>query len=318
MEEKSSVTYINGDNMGAQCAPKLIEGETCHLKPKTHPCLTGAVSYSCPASNVSNSLLVDNKLQQNCNICGGVTRTLDWDGRPGWMEFQLSWGPNVFNGAIVEDTPGIEGYAVYPINDCGEREGHALVTSIAYGIKEGQYDCCESTSYVANVLYNIPSYLTSQRFRVVPVTSIGPLDIGWETDVIVDVIDSTLYGPPLVGGGSQPANPASVHTESHTHAPSELQSSVAKTKTAAPTTTTTATQNEAQREKKEEDGSPPQEGAEEEDGTLGFIIAVVVGIPVGFSGLYALSKVLSRKRAVDQEAGNAVPGEGQYAKKVSP
>jgi hypothetical protein len=315
--EKADVKFVNGDNKGAVCSPVLTEGETCHVKPNpVHPCLTGAVSFQCPAKNVSETLVVEQQLQQNCNICGGITRTTDWDGRPGWMEFQLSWGPNVFNGAVVEDTPGIEGYAVYPINDCGEREGHALVTSYAYGIKKGQYDCCESTAYVANVLYNIPSYLTSQRFRVVPVTSMGPLDIGWETDVIVDVIDSTLYGPPLVGSGGQPANPAVVHTESHTHAPDELQSSAVETKTASPTTTT---QNEAQREKKEEEGGAPQEEAEEEGGiSTGVIIAIVVGIPVGLSGLYALSKVLSPKKAVDQEAGNAAPGGGQYAKKVSP
>jgi hypothetical protein len=338
LQPKVSVKYNNeGDEKGTECydmvsVKQIVEGQTCVMKPTTHPCLTGYVSFTCPSSNVSESLVKQSMMQQHCEICAGMTRTTDWDGRPGWMEFQLSWGPNAFDGKkIVEDTTGILGYAVFAVSECGEREGDALVTVAAQGIKEGSVDCCETMTYVVNVPYQLPGWLTGQKFMVVPMTSIGPLDMGWVSDVVVDAIDSSTYGAQAVAqAAGQPAS-AAVQSESHTHESGELthddnthddlQSSVSETKTAAPAPTPAPapTQNEEKKKAlptspspQEQEGSAPQEEEEEEGGMpLPVIIAIAVGIPVGGLGLYALSKALKGAKA-DGGSGNP------YTKRVSP
>jgi len=91
----------------------------------------------------------------------------------------------------------IEGYAVYKVNSCHERQGMALTTITASKGIQGS-KCCDSDTYKVNVLAQLPPGVTSQSFVVVPLTSIGALDVGWVTDEIDD------SGAPI-GKASAPA-----------------------------------------------------------------------------------------------------------------
>jgi len=112
--------------------------------------------------------------------------TGDIDSRAGHIAVQISWGPNTFDGIINELSIGILGYAVYAVDECGERKGKVLALIAALGIQEGTEHCCNKGMYEATVLSQLPDGVTNQSFMVVPVTSIGALDLGWVTSTIVD------------------------------------------------------------------------------------------------------------------------------------
>jgi hypothetical protein len=185
------------NQMGSCDDPKGIsKGHTCDLTPNyvgelgipTHPCFTGSVGLYCPIeSNVLNRISM---LQVHCQVCGGLTsRAGDTDSRTGHMEVQLTWGPNMIDGVI--DESAISGYAVYAANDCGERQGDALATITALGIPEGGEVCCNNELYQANVRSKLPDGVTSQSFMVVPLTSLGALDVGWVSSRVVDAFVTT-------------------------------------------------------------------------------------------------------------------------------
>jgi hypothetical protein len=112
----------------------------------------------------------------------------DIDHRAGYIEVKISWGPNSFDGGIMEEDVGILGYAVYVVSDCGEKQGEALATIRALGVPAG--GCCDKTTYEATVLtetYGLPT----MAFMVVPLTSIGALDVGWVTPLVGDWVNAT-------------------------------------------------------------------------------------------------------------------------------
>jgi len=77
------------------------------------------------------------------------------------------------------------GYAVYAVDDCGEKEGGVLATvdSLDVGPTE---TCCEPEMYGATITSVLGAGVTQQAYMVVPVTSIGALDAGWTTAPVID------------------------------------------------------------------------------------------------------------------------------------
>jgi hypothetical protein len=137
----------------------------------------------CPGE--SSNMITSQKLQTHCQVCGGVTSEAgDIDYRAGYIEVKISWGPNSFDGIINELIVGILGYAVYATNECGEKQGGALATVAAKGVPEG--GCCEKAMYEETIFWEPPAGVSSQSFMVVPLTSIGALDVGWVTSAIYD------------------------------------------------------------------------------------------------------------------------------------
>jgi len=144
----------------------------------------------CPGDQ--GTIVKTSKIHTHCQVCGGFTP--DWgdtDPRIGYIQVQISWGPNSFDGIIDEESAGILGYAVYVVSDCGERQGNALATVQSYGIKQGTENCCNQEMYGVNVALQLAYGVTRQAFMVVPLTSIGTLDVGWVTSPIVDEWDET-------------------------------------------------------------------------------------------------------------------------------
>jgi hypothetical protein len=168
----------------------LPKGHICQLTPINHPCLSGTVALMCPGD--SSDMLVSQKIQTHCQICHGVTPEAgDTDSRKGYIEVQLSWGPNVFNGVIDEVTPGIFGYAVHTLNECGGRHGQALATVPAVGLVPGMEYCCNTKMYSSTVLTQLAPGATTTTFGIYPLTSIGAMDVGWVTDPIADVVPTS-------------------------------------------------------------------------------------------------------------------------------
>jgi hypothetical protein len=177
----------------------LPKGHICQLTPTNHPCLSGTVALMCPGD--SSDMLVSQKIQTHCQICHGVTAEAgDTDSREGYIELTISWGPNVFDGVIDELTPGIFGYAVYVISECGGRQGQALATIPAIGIIPGMETCCNTKIYSSTVLTQVVPGATTTSFGVFPLTSIGAMDVGWVTSPIVDAVptSTTTTAPPAV------------------------------------------------------------------------------------------------------------------------
>jgi hypothetical protein len=132
-------------------------------------------------------MITSQKLQTHCQVCGGVTSDAgDIDSRVGHIEVEVSWGPNAFDGIIAEQSIGILGYAVYAANECGERQGLPLATVQSLGILMGTEQCCDTNKYKVTVRSQVSFGVTKQSFMVVPLTAIGPLDVGWVTSAIVD------------------------------------------------------------------------------------------------------------------------------------
>jgi len=109
------------------------------------------------------------------------------------------------------DESAISGYAVYAVNWCGEREGDALATVTALGIQKGTQQCCNDEMYKANVLAKLPEGVMSQSFMVVPLTSIGALDVGWVTYAIADFTDGKMPTPAVAN--SAPMKETSITQE---------------------------------------------------------------------------------------------------------
>jgi hypothetical protein len=143
---------------------------------------------SCPAntsyakSDEGGGLEFFSKIQMHCEVCG-ATEGGDLDAREGYVEFDITWGPNTFDGAIAELSVGILGYAVFAVNECGERTGLALATVNALGVLDGAEPCCDLYKYWVTVRSILPQGQTYQTFMVVPLTSIGALDVGWTATV---------------------------------------------------------------------------------------------------------------------------------------
>jgi hypothetical protein len=134
-------------------------------------------------------MIVSQKFNTHCQVCGGVTADAgDVDHREGTIEVKISWGPNSFDGVINEIGVGILGYAVYAVSDCGEKQGTALATIKALGVPEG--GCCEKRMYEATIMSQTYG-VTKQSFMVVPLTSIGAMDVGWVTIAIDDYVNDT-------------------------------------------------------------------------------------------------------------------------------
>jgi hypothetical protein len=81
------------------------------------------------------------------------------------------------------------GYAVYAVNGCGEKTGTALATIKALGVPAG--GCCQQNMYKATILEELAGGVTSMAFMVVPLTSIGALDVGWVTNAVYDWVNAT-------------------------------------------------------------------------------------------------------------------------------
>merc|ERR1719265_1891720 len=130
-----------------------------------------------------------------CRVCsqGYISETGDVDLRPGYITVKIFWGPKVFDGVIDEviglpnGVNGITGYAVYAVNACGERQGMALAAVTASGITSGTETCCDIHMYEATIITQLALGVTEQAFIVVPMTSIGSLEVGWVTSPIVDI-----------------------------------------------------------------------------------------------------------------------------------
>jgi hypothetical protein len=162
------------------------------------------VALSCPGD--SSTIVKSQKIQTHCQICGGVVSdTLDTDSREGFIEVEISWGPNSFDGIIDELGPGIFGYAVFTVNDCGERQGQALTTIPATGIGPGTESCCNTDMYKATIITPLYPGITSQAFMVVPLTMVGALDVGWVTSPIVDVVPTSTTTTPAAAPASVPS-----------------------------------------------------------------------------------------------------------------
>jgi len=143
---------------------------------------------SCPANtsyaktDEGGGLEFFSKIQMHCEVCG-ATEGGDLDAREGYVEVDITWGPNTFDGAIAELSVGILGYAVFAVNECGERTGLALATVNALGVLDGAEPCCDLYKYWVTVRSILPQGQTYQTFMVVPLTSIGALDVGWTASV---------------------------------------------------------------------------------------------------------------------------------------
>jgi hypothetical protein len=146
-------------------------------------------------------------------VCGGTVKTElgDMDSRQGWIETTITWGPNSVDGKINELSIGILGYSVFATNECGEKIGNDLATVSALGIQSGTQPCCNTNMYEATVRSQLPYGVTKQAFMVVPLTSIGALDVGWATSEIVDGVWV---------GGPTPTNAPSPSPQLRTNAPS--------------------------------------------------------------------------------------------------
>jgi len=169
-------------------------GQSCVLLPKPHPCLSGANFLSCPYHDNTTTWLgggyewdENSKIAVNCEVCDGLTSNFgDQDSRQGFMQVDISWGPNAYNGVINELDVGIIAYGVYAIDQCGLRSPQALAKVAADGIPAGSTACCDNMRYWTRINYQLPWGVTAQTFMVVPEISLGPLDIGWVSAKIQD------------------------------------------------------------------------------------------------------------------------------------
>jgi len=178
--------------MGDLCKDPLgiPKGHTCILKPITHPCLDGQVYFTCPKDGTT--IVMNEKMVTHCQVCGGKTSLLgDVDPRIGHIEVQISWGPNSFDGIIDELGVGILGYAVYAVNECGEKTGGVLETVRSLGVAQGTETCCEPEMYEVTIVSQLASGVLEQSYMVVPLTAIGALDAGFVTAPVVDNYPST-------------------------------------------------------------------------------------------------------------------------------
>jgi hypothetical protein len=263
---KTTLTKDVGDPTNTCDDPEGIpKGHICVLQAVNHPCLSGMVALSCPGD--SSTIVKSQKIQTHCQICGGVVSdTGDSDSREGFLEVELSWGPNSFDGNIDETTVGIFGYAVYTVNECGERTGQALTTIPAIGIDVGTQSCCNTKLYKATIITPLYPGVTSQAFMVAPLTSVGAMDVGWVTSPIVDVVPTSTTTTPAAA----PAVPSK--------ATADYRSSELPPDNLNQTSVSLANVEGAEgKVKAEEDTSP---GATDSEDDMAMLSDDVIGIPV--------------------------------------
>jgi hypothetical protein len=183
----------------------------------------------CPGDG--SDMILSQKLETHCQVCGGtIADEGDYDHREGVLEAHIFWGPNSFDGTIMEKGVGILGYAIYAVNQCGEKQGDALATIKALDVQPG--GCCQKDMYEATLLQELATGVTSMTFMVVPLTQIGALDVGWITPTVFDWVNATnnkkKKGPTAADQASKLMNSAPATT------PSPAPASTTTTTTAAP------------------------------------------------------------------------------------
>ena len=133
--------------------------------------LAWTVYFTCPTDDTT--IIQTGQMVSHCQVCGGKVSILgDVDPRPGHIEVQISWGPNSFDGVINELGVGILGYAVYAVDDCGEKEGGVLanVDSLDVGPTE---TCCELEMYGATITSVLGAGVTQQAYMVPSVAKLN-------------------------------------------------------------------------------------------------------------------------------------------------
>jgi hypothetical protein len=282
----------------------LPKGHMCTLTPSNHPCLTGAVALTCPGD--TSVMLTSQKIQTHCQICHGVQHEDgDTDDRENFIEVALNWGPNVFGGIIDEVTPGIFGYAVYALSDCGNRQGSALATVPAIGIVPGMETCCNTKIYGTTILTQLAAGATSVTLGVYPLTSIGALDVGWTTSPIVDALPTSTT---TAAAAAVPAKAVVDYRSGELPSEELNQSSVSLANVEAA----------GGKVEGEEDSSPQLGTKDDDDLPLFFLLVpVLVGIPAFCMCAYVAWKKQTRlkEEAVLDMADN---GESQQPELVKP
>jgi hypothetical protein len=304
---KTSLLKDVGDPNNKCDDPEGIpKGHICVLQPVNHPCLSGTVAFSCGGG--STDIVQSQKLQTHCKICGGVVSDAgDTDSREGFIQVELFWGPNSFNGDIDEVNSGIFGYAIYTVNECNERQGTALTTVPAIGIGFGVESCCDVTLYKANVLAPLYPGVKSQAFMVVPLTSVGALDVGWVTDPVVDAVPTTSTtttpAPAAAPAPSVPSKSVADYRTGTLPDDKHNQSSVSLANV----------EEAGGKVDAEEDSSPQLETTDSADGgVLGDIpvwavMVAIAGVPVLIMGAYVKNLVWKKRANFKEEEMHEYP-----------
>lgn len=143
-----------------------------------------------------------------CKVCGlNQVAPQDTDGRPGYFQATVAWGPNMFDSVINET--GIEGYAVYFVDDCHKKVGTRLTYSLKHVVPvdqgmriTGPCDiACHRWSYNAPISGTWPNVSGDLRFMVVPVLDGGyELPIGTTSASFVDSTSTTTRAPSVIEG----------------------------------------------------------------------------------------------------------------------
>jgi len=144
----------------------------------------------------------------NCKVCGlNHVAPQDTDGRPGYFQATVAWGPNMFDSVINET--GIEGYAVYFVDDCHKKVGTRLTYSLKHVVPvdqgmriTGPCDmACHRWSYDAPISGAWPNVSGALRFMVVPVLDGGyELPIGTTSAEFLDSTTTTTRAPSQING----------------------------------------------------------------------------------------------------------------------
>lgn len=155
----------------------------------THCVSSEPLTFRCPIWNVDPLRGPDviGEFRLRCQVCGlAPWRLIDVDPRFGYLQLDLQFGPNAYDGQVLED--GISGYAVFMTDQGGLRFSSDPVATVTR--KQGSHHqsdyCCKDTLYTARVATQFPENVTRVMFEVVPITRAGPLPSGRLTAPVDD------------------------------------------------------------------------------------------------------------------------------------
>lgn len=127
-----------------------------------------------------------------CNLKGESNK--DLDPRLGWIQFEISFGPNMLNGRMHEES--VKYYSVFLADELGNRyPGLDPILNISKPEKNNSNTCCEPKAYGNIRVYaELPVNITEGRLEVVPVVnnpdgSFVAMPAGLVTNMVKDWYD---------------------------------------------------------------------------------------------------------------------------------
>lgn len=133
-----------------------------------------------------------------CISCGmGILKPQDTDGRDGFFETEIEYGPNIFDGRVKESE--INGYRIYLVNSCGERIGRMLkwmpsMQDNNEGDPVNSICDCKTWKYKTQLNFEFPKTGGPFRIMVVPnLKSMSEYEVttGVTTEDITDAYTTT-------------------------------------------------------------------------------------------------------------------------------